>query len=64
MYGLENLLREEAIVGCPFLITFLLMTLIDPLILLYYAWVPNDVCQTYEGDIKTIIDRYELNEKA
>ena len=39
------------------------MTLIDPLILLYYAWIPNGVCQTYEGDIKTIFDKYELNEQ-
>ena len=40
------------------------MTLIDPLILLNYAWIPNDFPETYEGDIKTIFDKYELNEKA
>ena len=40
------------------------MTLIDPLILLNYAWIPSDFRQTYEGDIKTIFDKYELNEKA
>ena len=40
------------------------MTLIDPLILLNYAWIPNDFRETYEGDIKTIFDKYELNEKA
>ena len=28
-----------------------------------YAWIPNGVCQTYEGDIKTIFDKYELNEQ-
>ena len=39
------------------------MTLIDPLILLNYAWIPNDFRETYEGDIKTIFDNYELNEK-
>ena len=40
------------------------MVLIDPLVLLYYAWIPNDFRETYEGDIKTIFDKYELNEKA
>ena len=40
------------------------MTLIDPLILLYYVWIPNDFHETYEGDIKTIFSKYELNEKA
>ena len=40
------------------------MTLIDSLILLYYAWIPNDFCQTYEEDVKTIFNKYELNEKA
>ena len=40
------------------------MTLIDPLILLYYPWIPNDFRETYEGDIKTIFDKYELNAKA
>ena len=40
------------------------VTLIDPLILLYYAWIPNDFCEMSEGDIKTIFDKYELNEKA
>ena len=40
------------------------MVLIDPLILLYYAWIPNDFRETCEGDIKTIFDKYELNEKA
>ena len=40
------------------------MTLIDPLILLYYVWIPNDFHETYEGDIKTIFNKYELNEKA
>ena len=40
------------------------MTLIDPLILLYYAWIPNDFRETYERNIKTIFDKYEMNEKA
>ena len=40
------------------------MTLIDPLILLNYVWIPNDFCEMYEGDINTIFDKYELNEKA
>ena len=40
------------------------MTLIDPLVLLNYAWIPNDFREMYEGDIKTIFDKYELNEKA
>ena len=40
------------------------MTLIDPLILLYFAWIPNDFHETYEGDIKTIFNKYELNGKA
>ena len=40
------------------------MVLIDPLILLYYAWIPNDFRETCEGDIKTIFDKCELNEKA
>ena len=40
------------------------MTLIDLLILLYYTWIPNGFHETYEGDIKTIFDKYELNEKA
>ena len=39
------------------------MTLIDPLILLNYAWIPNGFRETYEGDIKTIFDKYKLNEK-
>ena len=40
------------------------MILIDPLILVYYAWIPNDFRETYEGDIKIIFDKYELNEKV
>ena len=40
------------------------MTLTDPLILLYYAWIPNDFCETCEGDSKTIFDKFELNEKG
>ena len=40
------------------------MTLIDPLILLNCSWIPNDSRETYQGDIKTIFDKYELNEKA
>ena len=40
------------------------MTLIDALILLYYTWIPNDFFERYKGDIKTIFDKYELNEKA
>ena len=40
------------------------MTLIDSFILLNYAWIPDDFCEAYEGDIKTISDKYELNEKA
>ena len=40
------------------------MTLIDPLILLNYVWIPNDFCEMCEGDINTIFDKYELNEKA
>ena len=39
-------------------------TLKDPLILLYYALIPNDFRDTHEGDIKTIFDKYELNKKA
>ena len=40
------------------------MTSIYPLILLYYAWIPNNFRETYEEDIKTIFDKYELNGKA
>ena len=40
------------------------MTLIDPLILLCYVWIPNNFCEAYEGGIKTIFDKFELNEKA
>ena len=40
------------------------MTFIYPLILLYYAWIPNNFRETYEEDIKTIFDKYELNGKA
>ena len=40
------------------------MTLIDLLFLLYYAWIPNDFRETCEGDIKTIFNKYEMNEKA
>ena len=40
------------------------MTLIDPFILLYYVWIPNDFYETCEGDIKTFFNKYELNEKA
>ena len=40
------------------------MILIDPLILLNYAWIPSDFHEAYEGDIKTIFDKYELDEKA
>ena len=40
------------------------MTLIDLLILLYYAWIPNHFRETYEEDIKTIFNNYELNEKV
>ena len=40
------------------------MTLVDPLILLYYAWIPNDFREMYEGDVKTIFDKHGLNEKA
>ena len=40
------------------------MTLIDPLNLLYCASILNGFRETYEGDIKTIFDFYELNEKA
>ena len=40
------------------------MTLIDPLILLYYAWIPNDFRETSDEDMKSIFDKYELNEKA
>ena len=39
------------------------MIVIHPLILVYYAWIPNDFRETYEGDIK-IFDKYELNEKV
>ena len=40
------------------------LSLIDSLILLYYAWIPNDFREMYEGDIKTLFDKYEMNEKA
>ena len=40
------------------------MTLIDPLILIPNPLIPNDFRETYEGDMKTIFDKYELNEKA
>ena len=40
------------------------MTFIYAVILLYYAWIPNDFRETYEGGIKTIFDKYELNGKA
>ena len=40
------------------------MTLIDPLILIPNPLIPNDFRETYEGDIKTIFDEYESNEKA
>ena len=39
------------------------MTFIYPLILLYYAWIPNDFRETYEGDIKTIFDKCELKQR-
>ena len=32
------------------------MNLIDPLILLYYAWIPNDFRETYEGVVKIIFE--------
>ena len=40
------------------------MTLIDLLILLHYAWIPSDFRETYEEDIKTVFDKYELIEKG
>ena len=40
------------------------MTLIDPLTLLYCAWIPNEFCETYKGDINNIFDKYELNENV
>ena len=40
------------------------MTLIDLLLLLHYEWIPSDFHQTYDGDIKIIFDKYELNEKV
>ena len=40
------------------------MAVIDPLILLCYVWIPNNLCEAYEGDIKTIFEKYELNKKA
>ena len=40
------------------------MTLMNPLILIYYTWIPNDFRETYEGDIKTTFNKYELNEKT
>ena len=40
------------------------MTLIDQLTLLYYAWIPNDFRERYEGAMKIIFDKYELTEKA
>ena len=40
------------------------MALIDWLILFYFAWIWNDFCEMYEGDIKTIFNKYELNEKV
>ena len=51
--------RWLSIFNCP----SINMTLIDPLILLNYAWIPNGFRETYEGDIKTIFDKYKLNEK-
>ena len=40
------------------------MTLIDLLLLLHYEWIPSEFRETYEWDIRTIFDKYELNEKA
>ena len=40
------------------------MALIDWLILFCFAWILNDFCEMYEGDIKTIFNKYELNEKV
>ena len=40
------------------------MTLIDPLTLLYYAWIPNGFRETYKGDINNIFDKNQLNENA
>ena len=40
------------------------MTLIDLLLLLHYEWIPSDFREMHEGDIKTIFDKDELNEKA
>ena len=40
------------------------MTLIDLLLLLHYEWISSDFREMYEGDIKTIFDKCELNEKA
>ena len=36
----------------------------DLLILFYRVWIPNDYRETYEGDIKTIFNKFELNEKT
>ena len=38
--------------------------MIDPLTLLYYAWIPNEFLETCKGDIKNIFDKFELNENA
>ena len=40
------------------------MTLIDPLTLLYYAWIPNEFRETYKGDINNIFNKYEVNENS
>ena len=40
------------------------MTLIDPLTLIYHAWIPNEFRETCKGDINNIFDKYELNENA
>ena len=40
------------------------ITLIDLLILLYYAWIPYQFFEMHEGDLKIIFDKNELNEKA
>ena len=40
------------------------ITLIDLLILLYYAWIPYQFFEMHEGDLKIIFDNNELNEKA
>ena len=33
-------------------------------LVILHIYIPNNLCETWEGDIKTIFDKYELNAKA